>query len=272
MPAGALPLHTRRCIWRSPFGGLEVLQCQRRQTQRQRILTQQLSGRSESRQSTWWGRWRLAAWREAWLSWRVGVFAASLPARYDQLLHLQPGRFSLADIRGADTEAIRAALAQLGVSVTFYAAHTVVLEIAFALVFCAVAVVVVRRGPSNWWSLLVSLGFVAFGTTALPTVWALAEGQPILGFWARHLYQVGWALSCSSSSSSPTGASLPGWTRLFVAAWLTWQVSQATFPGSSVDLLSWPPLIGLLLMLGCVCLGASGQIHRYRHVVERCRA
>ena len=126
----------------------------------------------------------------------VGLFIVSLPFRYQQLRNLDffiPR--SHADIlRAVEPAGVRAALAQLGLSANLFAWYSLALEVAYAVVFCVVAGLIVRHRATSWWALYVSLVFTLFGTGSLPTMAALAGVYPALARPIDLVNILGWTL------------------------------------------------------------------------------
>jgi hypothetical protein len=97
------------------------------------------------------GGWLLLA-RTLWaviVALAVGMFAIAIPARYGQLLALT----NLFDViwrkqvnMGWRSDVVRASLDHLGLSASFYANFTSILEVACAFVFLMVAVVIFHPG------------------------------------------------------------------------------------------------------------------------------
>lgn len=110
------------------------------------------------------GRWLTLA-RLAWITLvaaGLALFLISIPVRY-QLLHTLSGPTGLP--WGGTPEAFRADLAQLGLSVGFYATYQVAVEVIFALAFCSIPLIIFWLKSDDWLAMIVSFGLVMFGIT-----------------------------------------------------------------------------------------------------------
>ena len=70
------------------------------------------------------------------------------------------------------------ALKQVTFSLSAYSTYMISLEVTYTLSYILVAALIFWRHSDNWMALLVSLTFVALGTTLPPVIEALAREQP----------------------------------------------------------------------------------------------
>src|SRR5713226_9959964 len=91
------------------------------------------------------GGWLLLA-RGAWIAMTVVTlvsFIAALPAYYRQLIHLSGPSLNNMMNTNTSPEALRAALAQSGISVGFFAGYHLARDVVFGLVYFAIALLIV---------------------------------------------------------------------------------------------------------------------------------
>ena len=216
---------------------------------------------SECAVTTLRGR-RLVLARAAWLAvagLALTMFVAGLPVRYNQFRTL-----ARTDVSPDWTpEAMRAALAQLGLSAGFYAAYFSALAVAVALGALAVAAVIVRRRPDDGLALLVALFLVTFGTSFTGVMPALVGSHPawLVPFQFVFAFNlIAFFLVCALF---PDGRFVPRWTRPLALVWCPVVLYEAVNGQSSPfrhAWLVWPLWVGAWL----VAVGA--QIYRYRRI------
>lgn len=225
----------------------------------------------------------------AWL-FVVGValaaFAAGVPARFSQLLHVvtSPAPGIAGQLLGlsAEQEAVltsrlgpaeAGALRRLGLALAFYAGYVVTFEVMLALVCAAIGGFIFWRRSDDWMTLWVSLVVVILGTNAFGfVVLALATVWPT-GMVLAYTTAVGLLGMVSLPHIlflSPDGQFVPRWT-LLIAAGSTGGVlalgifSLLTNQGVwSLSLL----LPVFLLWLGVLAIGVVNQVYRYRRVSD----
>jgi hypothetical protein len=202
----------------------------------------------------------LVVWRviEAGLAaLSLALFVASLPARYDQLAHPEAG--------------VRAALAQLGLPVSFYAAFNLGLETLFALGFLALALVIAAHKSDTARVLFFPFMLIMVGTAAipiLPTMSALTVAAPALLPLVRFVTFATWTSVFVFFCIFPDGAFRPRWTTVYAAIAIVVSIPWNLFPDSPLSPWTWPaPVLGLF-ELAIWGTGAYIQIYRYRHVAD----
>jgi hypothetical protein len=197
----------------------------------------------------------------------VGLFLASLPARYHQLWAIGVGdRFAVDPMRGVDPALVPAALARLHLTVGAYAAGSLAFEVALALVFGLVALVVVRHRRQRSLALVTTLALVLLGTTYPPTLPALVRTQPELETLVGLLGALGFALALVMFYIFPDGRFFPRWTGPLALVWVAWQVASALVPTAPFAPGQWPPLLTVLVPLPWWLSGLVAQVVRYRRV------
>lgn len=191
----------------------------------------------------------------------VTLFAASLPAYHAHVLSFSGGE-------GGSTEAVRVGLEQLGLAIDVYADFTLVLKIAFAAAFLAIAVLIFWRTSSEWPALLFSLTLVLFGTIFANTLGALVANHPSLDVVVAALEYYAFFSFFLFFYLFPNGRFVPSWTRATAVLWFALGGGLTLFPGSVVDPSAWPPLLSGLVFFGFLGTFLFAQVYRYRRVSE----
>jgi len=164
------------------------------------------------------------------------------------------------------------ALEGLHLSIGFYAAYMMSLEIAFVLGFWATAALLFWKRSDDRLVLYASLALVTFGAMQPDTLRWLAEAYPRLDLPVALVYFVGEVSFFILFCVFPDGRFVPRWTRWAAAVWVVYQLLDSFFPDSPVSPLSWPLLIDIPLFIGLLVSLVVAQIYRYRRVsgpVER---
>ena len=185
----------------------------------------------------------------AFVALNLMLFAAAIPA-----LHAQ---------RGAPSEAVRAELAQLGISEGLYAAYFTALLVAFGLGCFAVATVIAWHRSTDPISLFVSLFLVLMGTVNAPNVQALAAAYPEWGSMLKFSWWILWACLILFVFLFPDGRFVPRWTRSAVGVLILGTFLALFFGGGT--LIEPPDALGLFLFGGLLA-GVGAQIYRYWRV------
>lgn len=173
----------------------------------------------------------------------VGLFVAAVPARYEQIATLS----NLPE--GIDPASLRAGLERSGLSIGFYAAWRLGMEVVFAVVCVALGTVIFWRRSDRRMALFVSLLLVLLGTTFWNTISALSLYHPA---WER----IGLALAELRAVSLfllfyifPDGRFVPRWTRWLAAVMVLGVVSDIVFPESPLSVNDMPVPFFILFML-----------------------
>ena len=205
-------------------------------------------------------RW-LALTRVAWVAvamLALGLFVASLPARYEQLAH--PG------VR------IHQALATLNLSSNLYAGYHVALEIVVALVFSAVALIIFRRQSHDRVATVVAFMLVLAGTAMRPVVTTMDALMAVEPGWTlpiRALTYLTWLFIFMFFCVFPDGRFTPRWTLGLLAFAALMLVPWEFFPHSPLSPWTWSPLSFFALSVGLLGASIIAQIYRYRYLSNR---
>ena len=187
----------------------------------------------------------------------VTLFLVSLPANYTGFRTLYGG---------AESSVLRANLAQLGLSVDFYASYLLALGVILAVVCFALAVIIFYRKSNELMALFTATMLVLMGATVWGATDLLVTINPILGFFGDVLGVLTLAFLFLFLYIFPDGRFVPRWTFWLAIVLVTVMVPIALFPGPPFDMESWSPLAFALFLLGWVLPGVIAQAYRYRHV------
>ena len=207
--------------------------------------------------------------RGTWLAVAVlalGFFVAGIPSEF-VMFHTECQDTCLG---GQVSQAGSRALRDLGLSLDFYAAYAVALDVVFAAVYVAVAASIFWRKSDERMAILVSFALLTFGTAGLPnTMSALSEEYASLWWPLSLLNFLGAATFGLFLYLFPDGRFVPGWTRWVVFLWIAWLIPKYWFPSwDSPDLrglLDWLAIAVWTAFLGTMIYA---QVYRYRRVSD----
>lgn len=211
------------------------------------------------------GRWlRLsqAGWI-ALVALALGLFGSSLPFCFLHLHMLCTGVGCAADQL---TPQMMTALQQVGLSLDGYATVTLTVNLVTALIWLAVAAVIVWRKPDDWMALLVTLMLVLVGAATGTGIFS-ALNQAGYPFSAQLLNVLAGPALFLVFSLFPDGRFVPRWTQWLVLAFFLAGIPYDFFPGWPFNLASWSSLLLYsLVFIGAILGLGIAQIYRYRHV------
>ena len=212
---------------------------------------------------------RLLLARVVWIlvaALAVGLFVSGVPAEFT-LMHVPcptmtcpTGQLSPSGLR---------ALEGLGLSLDSFAAYAVAMDVIFASVCTAVALLIFWRRSDDRMGLLVSLALLTFGTaTFVFTMEALAARHQAWEVPTSLLHFVGTASFGLFLYLFPDGRFVPRWTRWVVLVWIAWQLPRYFFPEWYLNPgpYTWHALINTAVWLGALGTAIYSQVYRYRHV------
>jgi signal transduction histidine kinase len=205
-----------------------------------------------------------AAWLVIALA-AVCLFIAAIPAEFAQLR--VPCPTAACPTTGQLPPAGLRALGDLGLSLDFFAAYSVAVDIVFAAVYAAVAALIFWRKPEDRMGLFVSLALLTFGTATFPlTMAALAARHPVSEIPVDFLHFLGSASFGLFLYLFPDGRFVPRWTRWVALAWIAWQLPRYFFPDWYLAPGTWHVLATMAVWLGALGTIIYSQAHRYRRV------
>ena len=214
------------------------------------------------------GRWLLLA-RVAWVVvavLTVVVFVSGLPSEFARLRAPCTEATSCAWVPRLSAHDARE-LGELGISVDFFAAYFVALEVAFMTVSCAIGAAIFWRRSDERMALLVSLMLFTLGAALtvpypllnLPLVWKVSgEAVSFVGSASLVLFLYLF----------PDGHFVPRWTRWLALVWIVGLMVPATFFYDSFLRLVGVPLASALAGVGFGGATLFAQVYRYRRVSD----
>jgi hypothetical protein len=212
--------------------------------------------------STTLGGRRLFVVRVVWLTvsmLSVGLFLASIPAYYTEIVTFSDREFKSA--------VVRASLEASGISVRFYAICLLSISLASTVVWVAVAMVIFWRRADNWMALFASLSLITFATLSLPSSPpALADQYLALWLPTRLLGLFGAISLYTFYLLFPTGRFVPSWTRWAIIFLVAHDAFFYIFRDSIFNIAESFPLLDLVVLTTFVCIAVGSQLYRYRYV------
>jgi len=195
--------------------------------------------------------------KAAWVGVAVLVLTlllAGLPAAFN------------AQLRAA--ESFRPSLAQLGLSVNFYALYFLSVDIASFMIFAAMGLAIFWRKSDDGMVIFVSFVCITYGTLFAAVLLPLTETQPAWRWPVFFVRSLGLGTSLIFIYIFPDGRFVPGWTRWLAIVWaiavLTWFIFPAA-PFNLIYLDTWLRdfKLSFPLYLGIYASGLYAQIYRY---------
>ena len=177
----------------------------------------------------------LSVARATWIAvavFAVGFFATGIPFEFAFFRTICQPACNTGQLSQPGLQALR----DLGLSLDFYAAYLVGLDVVLATVYVTVAAVIFLRKPDDRMALFVSFALLTFGLAAFPdTIVALTTEHTAWWWPYAFLNFLGGAAFILFLFVFPDGRFVPRWTRWVALVWIGWQ-----FPSwSSGDLNSW---------------------------------
>jgi hypothetical protein len=209
------------------------------------------------------GRWLFVARAAcvALAALTMGLFVASVPVAYARYGTLCKG--PQCDLFQLSPEGAKA-LEGLGLSVGFYAAYSVALDIVFVLGFWAIGTILFWKSSGHRLALYASVALVTFGAMQPDTLEWLAGAYPVWDLPVTLVYLVGNASFFVLFCVFPDGRFVPRWTRWTAAVWVAYQLLYFFFPDSPFSPGNWPSIINVPLFMGLIGSLVVAQIYRYR--------
>jgi hypothetical protein len=212
------------------------------------------------------GRTLLLA-RSAWLAVAlptIGLFLIGVPVYFAYLLTPCPvaactnGQLALDTLRALHT---------FGLSVGFYAAYTVALDLVVAAGYGAVALLLFWRKSDDRMALFAALTLLTFGAaTFTSSMQMLAEVYPVWRLPVQVVGFIGDASMLPFLYLFPDGRFVPRWSRWLVVLWIAYQVPVYFFPDSPANLSGTG--LGQVVFPGLIGSGVAAQVYRYRWIAS----
>ncbi len=190
----------------------------------------------------------------------LGLFVIAIPTRFNELQHVcTPPKCNELQLFSNDVLALK----QLGLSLNFYAAYNIPLEVGFTLVFFLVAVIIFWRRSDDRMAIFVSLMLVTFGASLPPVIEALARVQPVWRLPALFVQDLALLCWLTLLYLFPDGRCVPRWTALLALGWALWSLIRPFFMQTTPLALGHPENFALL---GLISIGVFAQLYRYARV------
>jgi signal transduction histidine kinase len=194
----------------------------------------------------------------------IGLFIISLPINYEHLsLTCKTGPCSPGELTPANIQA----LTDLGLPVDTLIQMTIGLDILFATIYTASAILIFIRKPNDLLTIFVTVMLVTFGVATFSNE---LEGLTALypeWIWLTNVIQmIGNFSIVIFFFVFPTGRFVPRWSAWIVAAWILFQLPRYYFPEFALSLRNWNPILYNSLFAAGLLSGILSQIYRYWRV------
>jgi hypothetical protein len=199
----------------------------------------------------------------------MGLFVVGVPADYAHYSTVCPD----SECGGAwrlEPEDV-SVVEKLGLSVSFYAAYNVALDIMQTVGFWVLGAFIFWRRSDDLMALFISLMLVSFGSLGAANYALYAFGNTHPTWWPliRFVESIALISFFTSFYLFPDGHFVPRWTRVPIAVFIACQVPYVFFPWFDQGISSYLYSLLLLCLLGILIFA---QIYRYARVsrpVER---
>ena len=200
--------------------------------------------------------WRLGLARVAWvacLALALGVFVATMPARFGQLRQIAAANHS--------------ALLQLELTDDVLATYVMALDSIVLGAFVLVAILIFWRRSSDPAALYASLALVVHGAELTRSDDSVLFAPPALHLPIVLVIGLGTVLITILLFIFPDGRFVPSWTRWLAIAWSGFVLAWHLVPIMLTGEIPWPPSMAPLpLVILVLVVGLGAQIYRYRRV------
>ena len=200
--------------------------------------------------------------RALWLalvSLALALFTAGLPLLYDEFR-------TLSISNAVDRDEVRANLANLGVSLDFYAGYYVAVAVALSVGCFGLAALIYWRRSDEPIALFVAVALVLLGATFSGANEALGALHPVLRWLGNFLDILSGVSLFLFFYVFPDGRFVPWWTRWPVVFSLSAVGLLSLFPDSRFNLDNWPESLYAPVLFGWLFMGLLAQIYRYRRM------
>ncbi|HLV97827.1 MAG TPA: hypothetical protein VKT82_04035 [Ktedonobacterales bacterium] len=191
----------------------------------------------------------------------LGLFFGGLPSYIDHYQNVCPAANCASGQLAPENVRVPPILAA---PVGSYPTYLVVFQVASALLWFVVGIIIFWRKSNDWMALLVSLLLLCWGSADATHV--LAESQTLWRAPALALNLVTFGLVFLVFALFPSGRLAPWWAIGLVALYAASALLSVFLPGTPAAINTWPiPLTGLA-WFGLVLLLAFAQAYRYWRV------
>jgi hypothetical protein len=185
----------------------------------------------------------------------LGIFFASMPVRYTQLLLI--------------AQKNQSSLRLLGLSHAAFANAITIADVLNLLGCASIAAIVFWRVSREWIAMFVALVLVIYSVWVTRPVDSLVTASPALQVAMDYFRAFGQILTLLFGYLFPSGRFVPRWTRWLALLWIIATLIWLWFPAAPLNMIHTPlqlPLPVFLLFLAWLGTGLFSQIYRYVYV------
>jgi hypothetical protein len=157
-------------------------------------------------------------------------------------------------------------LHSIGLTLDFYVAFSLTIQIIFALGYFTVAAVIFWRKSDDWMALLVALFLATFVLIFADVPRVLTRSYPAWGLLIACMGLIAEMVFPLSFYLFPDGRFVPRWTRWFLIGWFAWGIFNYFFPDSPLHVNPWFLLLESLAFVSALGSIVVIQLYRYRYV------
>jgi hypothetical protein len=195
----------------------------------------------------------------------AGVFVSGMPGEFARLQTPCNGEVACAWLPRLTAENARQ-LGELGLSIDFFAAYFIVIEVAITVMSFSLGAIILWRRPGDRVAFVVSLMLVTWGA-AFFVPYPLLDLSPIWTILAQTVSFIGSVLLILFLYIFPDGRFVPRWTLWPAAVWIAGFVPANYFYDSALWVFEYP-LVDTLLVIAFVGITGYAQIYRYRQASD----
>jgi signal transduction histidine kinase len=224
--------------------------------------SQSLSPALEFRHSIWLNLARLV--QVVVICLTIGLFIISIPINYERLSSVcQTGPCSPGELSPATIQALN----DIGVPPDTLIQITIGMDIFFAVIYTASAILIFVRKPNDLLTIFVTIMLVTFGLATFSNqIQGLAVLAPQWSWLTKAIEMIGNCAIVVFFFVFPTGRFVPRKSEFIAAAWVLFQLPRYYFPDSSLNLLPSHPVLYNALFTAGILSGILSQIYRYWRV------
>jgi hypothetical protein len=197
------------------------------------------------------------------VSLALGFFLASISPHYKQLITATDVPQTWLQLSLDQSRS----LVNFGLTLQFYAAYLLVLQIIVVAVFASLSFLIFWRQSGDWMAIFASLGSLIYGVASVPLGQALSQYSSASRLLVDYFIAFGWGFGLLLFYLFPTGHFFPRWTRwlaFIVVGWiLLWPLVPAINPEH------WKFPLPFLTKLGWYGTGIFAQVYRYHRNTSR---
>ena len=158
----------------------------------------------------------------------LGIFVLAIP-------------YHIIYLSGNLATSMKLALLQHGISVNFYIAYQILLDILIVLGYSITAVIIFLHKSDDWMTVFVSMAMLTFGVTVTSLETTSSPLNSLVTYWS--FWQVPVSILRGLGVGSfllvfylfPDGCFVPRWTRPLSILWGIWLMGWILIPGSSPE-------------------------------------